>query len=88
MQKHLDALRSGDHAREYRWQLQHQLMVTRRAWVDAVSYDPRFPDGLQLAVTRVVRDEPAIAQLCAEIAKADAEVEAIVSELTQLKKAA
>jgi hypothetical protein len=88
MQKHLDALRSGDHAREYRWQLQHQLMVTRRAWVDAVSYDPRFPDGLQLAVTRVVRDEPAIAQLCAEIAKADAEVEAIVAELSQLKRAA
>jgi hypothetical protein len=88
MQKHLDALRSGDHARDYKWQLQHQLMVTCRAWVDVVSYDPRFPDGLQLAVMRVTRDESAIAQLCAEIAKADAEVEAIVAELMNLKRAA
>jgi hypothetical protein len=88
MQKHLDALRNGDHAREYRWQLQHQLMVTGREFVDAVSYDPRFPDGLQLAIVRVVRDEAAIAQLCAEIANADAEVESIVAELTQLKRAA
>lgn len=39
MAKHLDALRIGAHAHEYRWQLQHQLMVTGRQWVDAVSYD-------------------------------------------------
>src|SRR5690606_41887739 len=63
MQKHLEALRSGAHAVEYRWQLQHQLMVTGRQWVDAVSYDPRFPEHLQLAVTRVERDEAAIAEL-------------------------
>jgi hypothetical protein len=88
MQKHLDALRSGDHVREYRWQLQHQLMVTCRPWVDAVSYDPRFPEGLQLAIARVRRDEEAIAQLCAEIEKADAEVERIVSELRSMKVAA
>lgn len=88
MAKHLDALRTGAHAVEYRWQLQHQLMVTGRAYVDAVSYDPRFPDGLQLAVTRVLRDEAAIAELLAEIEKADAEVEALVDELHNLEKAA
>lgn len=88
MAKHLDALRTGAHAVEYRWQLQHQLMVTGRAWVDAASYDPRFPDGLQLAVTRVERDDEAIAQLVAEITNADAEVEALVAELSNLKEAA
>jgi predicted phage-related endonuclease len=84
MAKHVDALRSGAHAVEYRWQLLHQLMVTGRAWVDAASYDPRFPDGLQLAVKRVERDEAAIAELVAEIRKADAEVEALVAELRAL----
>lgn len=79
--KHLDALRSGAHAKEYAWQLQHQLMATGRKWVDAVSYDPRFPGPLQLAVVRVVRDEKAIAELRAEIRKADAEVQQIVDEL-------
>lgn len=87
-QKHVDALRCGAHATEYRWQLQHQLMVTGRAWVDAESFDPRFPEGLQTAITRVYRDETAIAELRAEILRADAEVEALVAELSQLRKAA
>lgn len=88
MEKHLDALRTGSHAVEYRWQLQHQLLVTGRAWVDAASYDPRFPDGLQLAVKRVHRDEEAIAELSAAIVAADAEVDSMVNELNQLKEAA
>lgn len=87
MAKHLDALRSGAHADEYRWQLQHQLMVTGREWVDASSYDPRFPDHLQLATVRVRRDESAITELREAILAADAEVEAIVRELTQQKAA-
>lgn len=83
MQKHLDALRTGAHADEYRWQLQHQLMVTGREWVDAASYDPRYPDGLQLAVVRVHRDEKAIAELIAAIKAADPEVETIVADLSK-----
>ena len=83
MQKHLDALRTGAHADEYHWQLQHQLMVTGRQWVDAASYDPRYPDGLQLAITRVQRDEKAIAELMNAIKTADPEVETIVAELRE-----
>lgn len=88
MQKHLAALTNSDHATEYRWQLQHQMMTTGRAWVDAVSYDPRFPDGLQLAIKRVWRDDGAIAELRREIIAADDEVEAIVSKLQALRGAA
>lgn len=88
MEKHLDALRYGDHAKEYHWQLQHQLFVTGRSWVDAVSYDPRFPEHLQLAVVRVERDESAISELQEAIKAADSEVEAIVSELNNMKEAA
>ena len=86
--KHLDALRTGAHAKEYRWQLQHQLLVTGRAWVDAVSFDPRYPANLQVAVTRVTRDEPAIAELAAAIAEAEPEVAAIVAELNERNEAA
>lgn len=87
MAKHLDALRIGAHAQEYRWQLQHQMMVLGREWIDAASYDPRFPDGLHLAVKRVPRDEKAIAALAAEIARAEAEVLSIVAELEGLRGA-
>lgn len=87
MAKHLDALRNGAHAKEYRWQLQHQLLVTGRAWVDAVSYDPRYPEHLQLAIVRVERDEAAINELREAIDKADAEVDAIVRELNEKEAA-
>ena len=88
MQRHLDALRSGDHAREYRWQLVHQLMCTGRQWVEAVSYDPRFPAGLTLAIVRVPRDDEAIAKLAEAIRKADQEVEAVVAELARIRESA
>lgn len=84
MAKHLDALRSNDHAVEYRWQLQGQLWVAEREWVDAVSYDPRFPPHLRLAICRVYRDEAAIAQLSTECVKANEEIEAILSDLRKL----
>ena len=83
MAKHLDAIRSGDHAKEYRWQLQGQLWATGRAWVDAVSFDPRFPEHLRLAIVRVPRDEIAIRQLAAECEKANAEIEEILHDLQQ-----
>ncbi len=86
--KHLAALRDGSHANEYRWQIQGQLWVTNRQWCDAVSYDPRFPAGLQLAITRVHRDDKAITELQSACIKADAEVDDIVGELKHMKQAA
>lgn len=86
--KHLAYLRQDAHALEYRWQIQGQLWVTGRQWCDAVSYDPRFPAGLQLAIARVHRDEKAIKELETACIAADAEVNAIVEELRNLKEAA
>lgn len=81
--KHLFALLRSEHAAEYRWQLQHQLMVTGRQWVDIASYDPRWPDDMQLAIKRVERDEYAIQQLRDAIIEADAEVESYIYVLQQ-----
>lgn len=86
--KHVAALRDGSHADEYRWQIQGQLWVTGRAWCDAVSFDPRFPEGLQLAIHRVERDEAAIAQLKEACIKAHAEVNLLVEELRHMQIAA
>lgn len=86
MAKHLDYLRAGSHADEYAWQLQHQLMVTGRLWVDCVSFDPRYPAGLQLAIRRVGRNQKMIDDLTETIIKADAEISCIVAELKDRKK--
>lgn len=83
MAKHLDYLMRGTHAVEYHWQLQHQLMVTERKWVDAVSYDPRWPEHLQLSIKRVHRDEEAISELARSIKEAEAEVCAFITALSQ-----
>lgn len=86
MAKHLSALRYGGHAAEYHWQLQGQLWVTARKWIDAVSYDPRWPEHLQIAVVRIERDDKAIAELEAACIAADAEVSSLVEELTNMKE--
>lgn len=85
MHKHLSALQTGDHAVEYKWQLQGQLWVTGRKRVKAVSYDPRFPEGLRLAIVNVDRDEKAIAELEAECLKVNALIEKALDEIHQLQ---
>lgn len=85
MHKHLSALQTGDHAIEYKWQLQGQLWVTDRNWVKAVSYDPRFPEGLRLAIVHVNRDEKAIAELESECLKVNALINKALEEIQQLQ---
>jgi putative phage-type endonuclease len=86
--KHLAALRNGAHAAEYKWQVAGQLWVAGRQWCDVTSFDPRFPEGLQLAITRVPRDEAAIAELEKACIAANAEVDRIVSDLMEMRRAA
>lgn len=86
--KHFEALSNGAHAKEYRWQVQGQMWITSRQWCDVVSFDPRFPEGLDLAITRVQRDEAAINQLREAVTVADAEVEAIVENMKNIRSAA
>lgn len=86
--KHVQALRSGAHADEYRMQIMGQLWVSGRAWCDAVSFDPRFPEGLQLAIVRVQRDEAAISAIETAVRKAHAETESLVAELLAMRKSA
>ena len=85
MAKHLEALRSCAHAVEYKWQVQGQLWVTDRAWCDVVSFDPRWPAGLQLAIHRVFRDEVAIDELRVACAAGHLEVQSILSDLLRMR---
>lgn len=88
MAKHSDALLTGSHATEYHWQIQGQLWVAGRQWVDVVSYDPRYPDGLQLAIKRIERDDKEIAKLEAACIEANREIEELVSKMLAMKEAA
>ena len=56
---HVHNMRTRTPSSKYRVQHQAQLMVTGRAWVDAVSYYPELPD----VTIRVARDERYIMEI-------------------------
>jgi predicted phage-related endonuclease len=53
---HLEYLR-GDVPLNYLRQCQHNLWMSEASWCDFVSYDPRFPEGLRLKITRITMDD-------------------------------
>lgn len=61
----------------YRVQLNGQLFVAERQWVDIMSYSPGLPE----VITRVERDEPFIDKLKALLYEVVAEVEARMEKL-------
>ncbi len=54
---HMRYLREAVVPPDYVPQLQHEVFVTGAHYIDFVSYDPRFPEELQLFVVRVEREK-------------------------------
>lgn len=79
--QHMAYLRLPAAPTKYLPQINWQLACTGRSWCDFVSYDPRFPLGLQIKVVRVHRDDKEIERIEAEARAFLAEVDAIVSEM-------
>lgn len=65
-------------------QVQGQLWISGRSWVDFVSYWP----GLPIFIKRVERDEAYIARLKVEVDTFNAEMDAIHEQITKYKRAA
>lgn len=78
---HLEWLEAGRAPPEHVPQIQGQMWVTGRKWCDFVSYDPRFPERLQLFWVRVDRDDSYIATLAAEVQVFLAEVQSMHDRL-------
>ena len=73
---------------KYITQMTWQMICTGRKWCDFVSFDPRFPEHLQLFVTRIDRDHEKCAELEIEVVAFLAEVDAMVNKLLSMKEAA
>jgi YqaJ-like viral recombinase domain len=63
---HLQTLLADAVPEDHLPQIQWNMACAQRAWWDFVSYDPRFPDGLQFFIRRVERDDEVIARMEAE----------------------
>ena len=64
---HIDTLLSGFVPSKYINQMQWQMACSGRRWCDFVSFDPRMPEGMQIWIKRVERDDALIAELEKEV---------------------
>lgn len=85
---HIDALLKGMDSGHIP-QIQGQMWITGRKWVDFVSYDPRMPERLQLYIQRIKRDDAFIESLEKEVRKFLTEVDSVIEQLEEkLRKVA
>jgi putative phage-type endonuclease len=83
--QHISTLLGEEIAKKYYDQMQWQMVCANRSWCDFVSYDPRMPEGLQLFIKRIVRDDKYIGELEGEVIQFLAEVDDKVNKLNQLR---
>jgi hypothetical protein len=81
---HIETLLGKAVPGRYVAQMQWQLACTGRQWCDFVSYDPRLPGHLQLAVYRMERDPAHIEDLNRAVGEFLAEVDTIMMQLEGL----
>jgi len=80
---HTNTLISKSVPSKYIPQMQWQLACTGAKWVDFVSYNPNFPEELQLFVARVDRDDTYIGELETEVLKFLDEVDQTILKLKE-----
>jgi putative phage-type endonuclease len=85
---HIKTMLSGKPDAKYITQMTWQMACTGRKWCDFVSFDPRFPEHLQLFIKRIERDDDAIAAMEKDVSSFLSEVDAMVDSLNNMKEAA
>lgn len=79
---HLATLLGASIPRAYLLQMQWQLCCCQRQWVDFVSFDPRFPEHMNLSIKRVHRDDAMIREMEAAVVDFLLELDRQLKELT------
>ena len=84
---HIDTLLDEFIPIKYFCQMQMQMVCTGRKWCDFVSFDPRMPEGAQLFVQRLHRDENFVKKMEEEIKKFLVELESKTSKINEFIEA-
>jgi putative phage-type endonuclease len=82
---HTETLMTQDVPSRYVPQIQFQLLVTGRKWCDFVSYNPMFPEHLQVFVKRVEADPVYQKELESEVKQFLSEVDNVINKLKGIK---
>ena len=83
--QHLQLLLGGKVKRDYIIQIQINLMCSNRQWWDYVDYDSRLPEEHSIFINRFYRDEVMIAEITQEVLLFNAELQAMIKQLEELK---
>ncbi len=82
---HTETLMTQEVPSKYMPQIQFQLLVTGRKWCDFVSFNPMFPEHLQLFVKRVDADPVYQKELEVEVSKFLDEVNDVINKLKEIE---
>jgi predicted phage-related endonuclease len=85
---HAEYLKARVVPSEHLAQIIHNLYVTGAQWCDFASYDPRFPEPMQLFIARVNRDDKQIAAYELALSLFLSEVQRDVDEMQKLMEPA
>ncbi len=80
---HLNTLLKQEVPSKYLNQCHWQLAVTGREWLDWISFDPRWPDPMQMVIVRLERDPQFIYELESDVIQFLAEVADTCRELQE-----
>ena len=82
---HTETLMTQEVPSKYVPQIQFQLLVTGRKWCDFVSYNPMFPENLQVFVRRVFANKEYQQELEDEVKQFLKEVDDVISKLKEIE---
>ena len=83
---HLDSILNDKIDPDHQSQMMWQMCVTGRQWCDYVCFDDRAPEGLQLFVKRLHRDEEKIKQMEDEVRTFLKDLESMIQKLNEIKE--
>lgn len=82
---HTETLMTQEVPSKYVPQIQFQLLVTGRKWCDFVSYNPMFPENLQVFVRRVFANKEYQQELEDEVKQFLKEVDDVIIKLKEIE---
>lgn len=84
---HMMNLLKNKQLKDYKYQFHGYMWITGRSWWDFISYDPRYPDGLDLHSYRVERDEELIQKIDERYQQFESIIKGYVDQLLDAKSA-
>ena len=82
---HLDSILNDKIDPDHQAQMMWQMACTGRQWCDYVCFDDRAPEGLQLFVKRLHRDEEKIKAMEDEVIKFLKDLEDMIQKLNEIR---